>query len=106
MSTKFLYPRLDNYYSDWHQLTFTFEKDAKYAGIYVYSEDAHGRVSSQIFALNLSKIPKEVTSFNQDWKWNYFINTFNRIWLHEWLHLVGLTERGINLAKELGFPVA
>jgi len=106
LSTKFLYPRFDNYYSDWHQLTFVLADTACFIGIYSFSEDSRGKVHSQVFALNLSKFPEEILNFNQEWKWDVFITIFKSVWLHEWLHLVGLSERGVDIAKELGFPVA
>ena len=98
------FPMLDNYYSDWHQLTFTFEKKGRYYGIYAYEEDQHGGIHSQVFAINLAKFPKDFDSKNS-MEWEFFMNAFLSIWMHEWFHLVGLSEEGIAKIKELGFPV-
>jgi len=105
MSNKFLFPRIDNYYSDWHQLTFVLARNERFAGIYYYNEDVLGRVHSQAMALNLSKLNIKHLDTKEK-PWELFIYIFNKIWLHEWLHLVGLTEKGIKLAKEIGFPTA
>lgn len=98
MNQRFLFPRLDNYYSDYLQLTFVLEEQSKYRGIYVFEEDIFGNVSFQVFALNLSSFPNPEKHFEK------FINQFNLVWMHEWLHLVGLTDEGVKKAKRLGFP--
>lgn len=93
------YPLLQNYYSDWHQLEIIISDEA-YRGIYVYNETAFGTVTSQTFALNVKRLkygPK---------KWDKFLKEFCDVWLHEWLHLVGLSEEGITRLKKLKFPVA
>lgn len=99
MSNKFAFPRFDNYYGDYFQLAFSFEKKESYAGLYRYEEDPLGKVYSQFMVMNLSKFSKNVTK-----EWHNFIKIFNIIWLHEFLHLVGLSEKGLRIVKELGFP--
>lgn len=93
-------PRLDNYYSDWHQLEIVLVKTC-YRGVYVFDEDAHGGVHSQVFAVNVHTL-----KHRPEKNWDGFVKEFSDVWLHEWLHLVGLTDEGIKRAKKLGFPVA
>lgn len=108
-STKFLMPRLDNYYSDYLQLSFYYKiKDTKVA-FYAYEEDVHGGVHSQVIAINLAKFThprKHKDKEVEDWLFERFVSQFILVWLHEWFHLIGLSEKGIKIMKELGFPIA
>lgn len=101
MKNKFMLPRLDNYYSDYLQLSFYFEKKDQKLAYYSFEEDNLGRVYSQVMAINLAKIP-----INPDTEegFEFFLNLFISLWHHEFLHLIGLSEEGVTKAKKLGFP--
>lgn len=103
MSTKFLMPRLDNYYSDYLQLGFYYKEGDKMVAHYTYTEDAYGKVYSQQVSINLAYFPKK---FKFSFQWNGFVQKFIKVWLHEYLHLIGLNEEGLRKVKKLGFPCA
>jgi len=91
------FPLLENYYSDYLQLTILLDKGKKYLGAYLYTEDAFGIVYSQELVINLSLLPNPLK------KWNKFIKEFSKTWLHEYFHLIGLTEEGIKKVRKIGF---
>ena len=96
------FPLLNNYYSDWHQLGFYYDEEAKESAIYIYEEDfAFGLVHSQIFAVNLAKL--KLSMFDKHF--DLFISLFNRDWLHEYLHLIGLNEEALKIVQMMGVPV-
>lgn len=76
---------------------------------YGYEEDALGGVHSQVIAINLTKFAmarKPKDKEEEEFLFEMFVNQFILVWLHEWLHLVGLSEIGVNEIRMLGFPIA
>lgn len=101
MSTKFALPRIDNYYSDYHQLTFYYDKKQKAYAMYTQLVDEYGGVHAQYMAINLA----HVITYEPITIWiNFFTDWFMKRWIHEFLHLIGLSELGIRRVNELGFP--
>ena len=104
-------PLFNAYQSDWHQLYFYYQKFIKAYnkegkevtfqeyGHYSYSEDQFGNLDEAGIAINLALVP------NPERDLNIFINHFNIVWLHEYLHLIGLSELGLKYLREMGFPV-
>jgi len=105
------YPMLEAYYSDWHQLEFYFkewtegyDQDGKLRkfkdyGHFETSEDELGGIHSAVIGINLKNFPNPEKSFDE------FIQMFTFTWLHEYLHLVGLSELGLRILREREFPV-
>jgi len=93
---KFAMPRLDNYYSDYHQLTFITE--SKYMAYYLTIEDRHGMISEQYMVMNLFHLHQALNA-----GFGAFIHFFIEVWMHEWLHLIGLTDLGVEKVRKLGF---
>lgn len=96
-------PYLDNYYSDYLQLSFYYKKGDIIVAYYGYQEDDMGNVYAQEIAMNLAHFPRSIR-FKFQFRW--MIGRFNEVWLHEYLHLIGLTDDALKIIKKKGFPIA
>jgi len=102
-------PRFDNYYGDYTQLSFYYKEEGTMVAFYGYEEDALGKVYSQVIAINLAKFAMNIRPKDKEEEemlFEMFVNQFILVWLHEWFHLVGLSEKGLDEIKVLRFPVA
>lgn len=105
------FPLFNSYVSDWHQLYFYYNKISKgydkegnevtyrEYGHYSYSEDQFGNLNQAVIGFNLALGPDPEKNLD------IFIKHFNFVWLHEYMHLVGFSEIGLNYLRKMGFPV-
>jgi len=89
-------PYLENYSSDYLQLGFFYQEFEK-AGIGAYyelEEDQFGYNPTHLMNINLFALKKYL-----DVSWDLMINDFVESWVHEYLHMIGLNEDGLNIIK-------
>jgi len=90
-------PYLHHYYSDWIQLGFFYKEFEGWGcGAYHFHEtDAYGVHEVHIMMMNLFslKLVLEQKGFEQ------MVVLFMMLWEHEYLHLIGFTEKGVTAPK-------
>ena len=90
-------PYLHNYYSDWAQLGFYYHEFEGWGyGAYFFHEtDPYGVHEVHIMMMNLFsfKLALEQKGFEA------MVQLFLALWYHEYLHLIGLTEKGVTAPK-------
>jgi len=96
-------PYLDNYVSDYLQLGFFYqESDGKrmICGYYEGQEDAYGTNVSHTININLWTLEKY-------WllSWDAMMGEFIKTWNHEYLHMLGITDEGMLILREMGMEV-
>jgi len=89
-------PYLENYTSDYLQLGFFYQEFEK-TGIGAYyelEEDQFGYNPTHLMNINLFALKKYL-----DVSWDLMVNDFVESWVHEYLHMIGLNEDGLNIIK-------
>jgi len=96
-------PYLGNYVSDHNQLGFyyrPFKKGKGEGAYYLNQENVLGTEVYHLIMMNLFAL-KIYLSIG----WNEFIRKFITYWNHEYIHLIGVTEKGINQLRQMGMNV-
>lgn len=91
-------PYLENYLSDYYQLSFYYRENAKEGAYYENEESMFTsihQISMNLWALKLS----------YNCSFDLFIKTFIKYWNHEYFHMIGLTEKGLDIIRELGMNI-
>jgi len=96
-------PYLENYHSDYIQLAFFYqESDGKsiISGYYEGIEDQFGINSTHIININLWTL-----KLHWQWSWDTMIKEFITTWNHEYLHMLGITDGGMLILREMGMDL-
>lgn len=92
-------PYIENYHSDYTQLCFFYDRSGTIA-LYSWEEDEFGQECYHLMWINLLYLKAFMT-----WGFDKVVESFMLSWAHEFLHMLGVTDEGVEILRDMGVNV-